>query len=61
MSHIKLVTPGPLASSSLPTMPIEPFQIDGQPAYIDKNLISSCSRTGRLEYLVEWEGNSPKE
>lgn len=61
VSQLKPVTLGPLASYTCASSPLEPLDIEAQPAYTVHAFLDSCRRNGGLEYLMEWEGYSPKE
>lgn len=61
VSQLKPVTPGPLAENAqLAPLPAPP-DIEGQPAYIVKKITNSCHIYGKIQYLIEWDRNSPEE
>lgn len=62
--HVSLLKPtvlGSLATHSSAESPPTPLEVDGQLAYWVRNILNSCWRAGRLEYLVDWEGYGPEE
>lgn len=61
VSHMKSIIPGPLATDIPPVTPPPPVDIEGQPVYLVKVILSSQCRNGKLEYLIKWEGYDPEE
>lgn len=63
--HVSLLKPagGPGAEGPMPSeeQAPPPIMVDGEVAYLVNRLLDSRRRRGLLQYLVEWEGYSPKE
>lgn len=55
------MVPAPLDEKSAPAVPSEPLGVDGQPAFTIRDILCTCQREGRLEYLIDWEGYGPEE
>lgn len=57
----KPVWSGPLDEDSPTSVPPDPGDIDGQPAYTVNRLLRSRCLLGGFQYLVDWEGYGPEE
>lgn len=56
--HISLLKPA--YAEPIPPPP-PPLEIDGNPAYLVKEILASRLRGKQLQYLVDWEGYGPEE